>query len=149
MSEITIKITKNGELPGTVGWLAAHAKEIHLGTTVEDRRAAWLVDGARMEQLAVADGQQMMRLVNSINDEDYPDDYEILSRYSYTAAAWKVVEQLVEIAVENLREPAALAHAYEVTVTPKSPLLHAMLKAAGDDPAVRPAVIDYVENGGD
>ncbi len=146
MAEITIKIEKRGDLPGSIGWLAKNAATISIGQTkIEGEPGAWLKDhaGKTIDTLVLVLGDfGECFLVN--RDETNTD--ELARNYPYTDAAWVVMEQLIKIAAEQLREPEEMADAYTVTVAPKDPLMAAMMQAASDDPAVRPALIDYVQN---
>lgn len=149
--DINIKIEKRGEAPGTIGWLASRAAAIRVGATTAGGRAAWLVgrEGDIIDCLAAVDGEGEFSRLDADFDEFAEDPNTIACKHPYTKAAWQVMEQLIEEAVESLGEPAELAQAYRVTVGPKDELLAAMLKAASDDPAVRPALIDYINNCGE
>ncbi len=143
--DVTIKITRSGELPGSLGWLSIHAAEIKLGQTTEKAPAAWLLDHDKgvIDCLVLVDNDYgEMRL--SRETSEYDADGLLSTKHPYTDAAWEVMERLIEIASEQLGEPAELAKAVVVQIVPKDPLLAAMMKAAKDEPAARSALIDYV-----
>lgn len=147
MSEIKLIIDHRGERAGTIGWLAGHAASLKVGETTTGESAVWLKDhnGGTIECLAMIDNEEGLQAIE--RDVDLP--YGVSASRRYTDAAWAVIKRLANEATELLEEPEEMAEAYSVTIVPRDALLAAMLKAAADDPAVRPAIIDYVNNDGD
>ena len=146
MNEINIKITRNGEVNGTVGWLAKNAAELRVSQTKDGEPGVWLFDhdGKSLECLACIDHNYGMLSLDREEESDC-----LLANRHYTDAAWAVLCRLIVQAKALLDEPEEMAKVFTVVINPKTPLLAAMMRAVDDDPSVRPALIDYVSNGGE
>ena len=105
--KIEIQIKNSGCEVGTTGWLAKNAKSIVVGTTKAGRQAAWLQgkDGQVLECLCVRDYWNQPEARDEITSLQRTGCADLLvANYAYTDAGWAVMEEIIEIALENIQE---------------------------------------------
>lgn len=111
---IQIKITAQGHARGTVGWLADHAAEIHLGRTKDGCEGAWLCDanGKTITALAIrgywgGDGMaaEYNTAITTISRD--PAGRGLGADIGWTDAGWDAVSRLAEAAVEAIEAKLA------------------------------------------
>ena len=117
---VTLRITRNGDAPGTIGWLCAHAHSIKIGTNRNDRQAAWLLDetGKSIGLLCVRGpwgGKQVERTTR--NHGDYSDEYPLCLDQTFTDAAWRVFQQAQDIAISQMEAGETQEDAATVTLS--------------------------------
>ena len=105
--EITLKITNSGNLPGTVGWLAKQAHEIHLAPSKGGGRGAWLKNekGEQVACLAYTEYGDVIRTSRGLSS--YPG--EASATTAWTDAAWAALVEIQGIAADKLAEDESRA----------------------------------------
>ena len=116
--EINISIKHIGHAVGTIGWLAENAHHISIGRSTSGTYGAWLCDKAdktiTILALGCKEGAHNADGIKIIHREQCGDP---LSCNIYTTdASWAIIEQLANIARENMRESAELAAGYKVSI---------------------------------
>ncbi len=120
---IQIKITAKGHARGTVGWLAEHAAEIHLGRTKDGCEGAWLCDAAGKTITALAirgywggDGMAAEYNTEIATISRDPAGMGLGADVGWTDAGWEAVLLLAYRAVELIEAKLAEDDGHEAPV---------------------------------
>jgi hypothetical protein len=116
--QIRVTMVDTGAAVGTVGWLAQHAEEIRILEKPSGKLAAYLYDaeGEIVSPLAVRDWWGNAQTAGEIVsvEIDRSGEFGPGARIPWTDAAWVVMCELGERAVELLREKLAEDDAAEM-----------------------------------
>jgi hypothetical protein len=119
--EISLKVQKTGNLPGTVGWLAENAAVLKVTKTTSRQRAVILEDkdGKKMTVLCVEDWNDdgTISQAQRYTGRDNGYGYELFVDFICTDACWKKLEEIIAYSVTLLDEPEEVADDYRVVFT--------------------------------
>ena len=117
--QVTLKIDRKGEQPGTLGWLCKNAASINCGKTKQDYAGVWLKDHEDKTMFCL--GLRGFFGSCGSSEVDHPsrhdNEMDFSVGMSLTDAAWKVVEeQLFPIAADLLTEPVEEAAKVQIQI---------------------------------
>jgi len=106
---ITLEIQNNGLSKGSLGWLCSNLGKIKIGNTKTGNQAAWLLDRDE-KNITVLAVRGWWEGTSSIEKAGRNADYchyyapTLDSNMVFTDAAWEIVKQCQDIAVEEMEE---------------------------------------------
>jgi hypothetical protein len=107
MAEITLKINRSGNQPGTLGWLAEKAATIHVGTTKNGRhRGCWLQDkdGKTLTVLCLQGWHDGGGEITKVERLIHEDGITLQADFSCTDSCWEKLEEIIDYAAGLLEE---------------------------------------------